>query len=269
MNGYGCGRRAVPRPRAARPVGPMAAMSMVLATALVLAGCGGGDGGSPGAATPSPIPSASAAAFTLEVLPAQFVGMTIGGQRVVFLITVSGTEADGAAEIAATAEGAIITIEPQPLMPGVVGEVSLVPASVTAESQLTVTITAARGGVEQSQERTLTMMPGDETPAEDAALHLAPFVSWLATSHPELGITPQTAWDASRGSWVLIVEHYQYISEDWELGLAWHVMIPPDDWARIYLRHRWTESEPSLAFEISSFAGGTQPIEIPAEGIWR
>jgi hypothetical protein len=46
-------------------------------------------------------------------------------------------------------------------------------------------------------------------------------------------------------------------------------MTPPDDWARIYLRHRWTETEPSMAFELTSFEGGGEPAETTPEGIWR
>ena len=243
--------------------------SILFAAALVLASCaGGGRGGSsepspsaPG--SPTAAPSGSAVDFTLEVLPAEFVGMTVGGQRVVFLVSVSGTAADGPVEITAEAAGATITIEPQPLTPGVVGEVSVVPAAVAAESELTVTINAARAGVGKSVQRTLAMTAGENTLAEEAALHLAPFVAWLEANHPELGITADTAWDGSLGSWVLIVEHYQYVSADWELGLAWHVMIAPDDWARIYLRHRWSETEPSMAFEISSFSTGTEPTSAP------
>lgn len=253
MNGYLCGRA----PKGAR-VG-------MLATALVLAGCGAGGGST----APSVEPSESAADFTLEVLPAEFVGMAIGGQKVVLLVKVCGTGADGPVEIAATAEGAAVTIDPQPLTPGDVGEVTVVPAAVDAESRLAVTISASRGGVERTEERTLTTMPGENTLADEAALHLAPFVAWLEANHPELGITQETAWDGGLGSWVLIVEHYQFVSEDWELGLSWHVMVAPDDWARIYLRHRWTESEPSMAFEIASFSGGGDPAEITPEGIWR
>jgi hypothetical protein len=252
----------------ARAAGPATLISILLASALLLPGCGTGGGGS---ALPSaePSESQSAAEFTLEVLPDQFVGMTINGQPAVFLITVSGSQADGPVEIAVAAEGAAITIEPQPLTPGVVGEVTVVPPSVDAESQLTVTITASRGGGEKSETRALTVTPGENTLAEEAALHLAPFIAWLEANHPELGITQETAWDGSPGSWVLIVEHYQFVSEGWELGLSWHVMIAPDDWARIYLRHRRTETEPSLAFEISSFSQGSEPTPVTPEGIWR
>jgi hypothetical protein len=42
-------------------------------------------------------------------------------------------------------------------------------------------------------------------------------------------------------------------------------MIPPYDWAKIYLRHRFDESAPTYAFEISSIQGKAEPeaIEVP------
>lgn len=49
------------------------------------------------------------------------------------------------------------------------------------------------------------------------------------------------------------------------MHVEWHIMAAPDDWARIDLRHRFTESAPSYAFEISSPSGDTEPkaIEVP------
>jgi hypothetical protein len=44
--------------------------------------------------------------------------------------------------------------------------------------------------------------------------------------------------------------------------MMWHVMIPPHDWARIHLRHRFTDTQYTLAFEISSLQGGDEPQEI-------
>lgn len=66
----------------------------------------------------------------------------------------------------------------------------------------------------------------------------------------------------------LVVTHYLFLSDEWEMGVSWHIMIPPSDWTRIYLRHRFDEMTPSLAFEISSRANATEPpheIEPPDE----
>jgi hypothetical protein len=204
------------------------------------------------------------------VLPTSSVGRTIGGQRVVFLLTVGGSASDGPVEVQASAAGASITIEPQRLPPGVVGEVRVVPASVAADRDLEVTFTARRGTLEETEKRILAMAPGEDSLLPEATLRLDPFLAWLADSRPELGIGPDTAWETTPGSWVLVVNHYLFFSTDWEVGLDWHVMIAPDDWARISLRHRWTETRPSLAFEIPSVSGDLEPREIaPPEAVWR
>lgn len=35
--------------------------------------------------------------------------------------------------------------------------------------------------------------------------------------------------------------------------MTWHVMMQPHDWARTYLKHRFTENSPNYAFELSSY----------------
>ncbi len=68
----------------------------------------------------------------------------------------------------------------------------------------------------------------------------------------------------------LVVSHYLFFSEAWELHLEWHVMIAPHDWAKIDLRKRFEEIRPSSAYEISSVSAKSAPgpIEVPPE-IWR
>lgn len=228
---------------------------------MVSAGCGSGA---------SPAPASSPPDFALEVIPQSSVGRTMGGQRVVFLVTASGAAADGAVALEAAAAGAAITIEPQPLPPGAVGEIAVVPAAVATDTDLEVRITARRGDVERIETRALAMFPGEDGLREEATQHLAAFLPSLAASHPELGIDESTAWESTPGSWVLVVNHYLFFSADWEVDLEWHVMIAPDDWSRIHLRRRWTDTRPSLAFEISSVSGGTEVHEItPAESVWR
>jgi hypothetical protein len=234
---------------------------------LLVAGCA--SAASPPPTSAPPLPSE----FSLEAIPASFAGRAIGGQRVVFLVTATGSAADGPVELAATADGASVTIEPQAVTPGVVAEVTVVPEAVAEGSEpanIEVTIAGSRGAVTRRVERTLAVAPGRDELGAEAREHLAPFAEWLAANRPELGIDPETTWQPTPGTWVLVVNHYAFFSEDWELELSWHVMIPPDDWARVALRHRWTEAHPSLAFEISSFSEGTEPREIaPPDDVWR
>lgn len=101
------------------------------------------------------------------------------------------------------------------------------------------------------------------------------FVAWLAANHPEFGITNETEWTGTIvRPHVMVVMFYLYFSEEWEMGVSWHVMIPPHDWPRIYLRRRSTEAQPSYAFEISSLEAEEEPKSIDpkdafAESVWR
>lgn len=49
------------------------------------------------------------------------------------------------------------------------------------------------------------------------------------------------------------------------MKISWHNMIPPNDWTEVYLRHRGTESKPSLDFKIDSVSGKTaaHPGDLP------
>jgi hypothetical protein len=239
--------------------------------AVVLAACiAGSPSVAPTVPPQSAHPSPTATDFRLDVMPAMSIGRTIGGQRVTFLVTVTGDRGDGPVGLTVVADDAAISIEPQPLPPGVVGEVSVTPDPVVTEADLAVTITASRAGIERQERRTLHVTPGEDTLLAEATTHLSQFTGWLMDEQPQLGIGPGTVWEGTPGSWVLVVNHYLFFSEDWEIGLAWHVMIPPDDWSMIYLRHRWTEAHPSLAFEIPSVAGAMEPREIdPPDDVWR
>jgi hypothetical protein len=237
----------------------------MLAAGLLVASCG-----AIGTPTPPPTAVPSSADFTLDVEPAMVVGRAIPGQQVVLLVSVGGTGSGEDVTIAADAPGASVSISPQPLPPGTVGEVTVVPEAVSAEEAIDVTIVASRAGIEHEVTRTITLAPGEDSLAPEAAALLRRFTDWLARERPDLAIGPNTTWEGTPGGWVLVVNHYQYISEAWELGLEWHVMVPPDDWARIYLRRRWTETAPSSAFEIPSISGEAPPHEMePPESVWR
>jgi hypothetical protein len=81
-----------------------------------------------------------------------------------------------------------------------------------------------------------------------------------------LGISSETVWIGTIvNPRILVVMHYMFYSENWEMYVTWHVMIPPYDWTKIYLRPRFTETQSTMAFEISSVQGEDEPysIELP------
>ncbi|TAJ99655.1 MAG: hypothetical protein EPO36_11400 [Chloroflexota bacterium] len=236
-----------------------------LLAVLALVGCTADAGGNP-----SPTPSASD--FTLVVSPSEepaAIRMAIPGSRYCFLVRVD--DASGSLQpvaIDATAAKAeVVDISPAELVPGVVGEVCVVADPTTAETSGSVTITASRDGVTKTVDRSLPVFPLDGDRAADAQPYFERWVAWLAAEHPELGITADQDWEPVFVSTLLIVSHYSYWSEDWEITVAWHVMIAPDDWSEVHLRRRGVDLAPSLAFRIESVSGGTDPIEVapPAE----
>ncbi len=234
------------------------AAALALALATVLAACTQGGDADP---------------FEMTVLPQQLNGHAIGGQQCVFLVTVDeDPAADGdAVLLTADATKATVTVLEADLVPGRVAEVVVVPENSAVGSSVAVTITGTRGDLVASEVVSFEVVEGEDDRAEYATELLERFVPWLEANRPELGITRDTEWTGTMVSpqW-LVVSHYLFFSEEWELHLEWHIMVAPDDWAHIDLRHRFDESRPSYAFEISSVTGSVDPIPMAVpETVWR
>ena len=198
---------------------------------------------------------------------------SIAGQHFVFLVTITdeGQEGGTSVHISAEASGAEVIIYQQDIFEGEVAEVVVIPGQASIGQTVEVTITGNRGDSSDEKVVSFEVVEGEDDRQEYAEELLGRFVSWLATSHPELGITDDTAWNGTMVSPVwLVVSHYLFFSEEWEVHIAWHIMVPPYDWAKIDLRHRFDELAPSYCFEISSLDAGSEPvgIEVP-ETVWR
>jgi len=229
-----------------------------------------------------PAPDTNPAPFSMEVIsrPTTPMGVeenirSIAGQRVVFLVVVADTgEGSGygkAVDVSATAPGAEVTVYHPAIKSGEVAEVTVIPDQASTNKILTLTISGQRSGLEQTETRTVEvvepLVPGMEDELGALAAEMQDkFIPWLATNHPELGITSETEWTGTIvNPNIMVVMHYIFYSEDWEMYVTWHVTIPPYDWTKIYLRQRFTETSPSYAFEISSVQGQEEPqsIEVP------
>ncbi len=210
--------------------------------------------------------------FALRVYPDSIRGDAIAGQRVVFLVTVAANgSAFGGARVSATAPNSAVTVTPEVLFPGQVGEVTVIPDVTAVGTNVTVAVRAEALGVVHERPVNFSVIAGEDWRADRARELRDTFAQWLQDNVPALGITNQTQWVGTIVSprW-LIVEHYLFFSKDWEMHVYWHVMIPPYDWARIDLRDRSTGLTPSLSYEISSVNATAPPQEIPApEEAWR
>lgn len=216
--------------------------------------------------------------FDLEIIP-EWNHNSIPRQRCVFLVTLREGTADsgdeGRVHLSAEGAGAAIRVEPGAIAGGDVAEVTVIPDLSSQEQTLSITVRGQRGDVTSTRTIRLDVMPDrpdqDQQDQATAAEIRDRFTPWLAEHHPELGITPDTSWSGTIVTpYWLIVSHYLFFSPEWEMHVAWHIMIPPHDWRRIDLRHRWDETRPSYAFEISSWAANDEPKPIdPPEAIWR
>lgn len=224
--------------------------------------------------------------FSIQVIPTEMTD-TIPDQKCVLLVTVENQDAQGLLAglvyISASAPGATVTVEPRAILPGQVAEVTVVPQRQNSSDgqssdgegrTLTATIRAERGGLEQTATVPITVTSEEVDLVGPLAAEVRDlFIPWLAENHPELGITAQTEWTGTIVTpHILVVTHYLYFSDEWEMHVFWHVMIPPYDWARIELRRRFQETKPSLAFEIPSRSAAApleaQSIE-PSDSLWR
>lgn len=229
----------------------------ILATALLLAtGCG---------------EKLNDSQFKISVLPQELKGFSIPGQSIHYLVTVSEEAKKDPVGISAISSGAEITIVNKDILEGQVAEVIVVPKAESIGKTVAVDIEGKRGSVTDKKTVTFEVIEGEDDRKTHAEELLQMFIPYLAQKHPELKITSDTKWTGTMVSpqW-LVVSHYLFFSDEWELHIEWHVMIAPHDWAKIDLRHKTDETKPSSAFEISSVSGNTDPvpIEVPAE-IWR
>ncbi|UCD63855.1 MAG: hypothetical protein JSW34_00055 [Candidatus Zixiibacteriota bacterium] len=110
-----------------------------------------------------------------------------------------------------------------------------------------VTVTAENQTHQQSLELEVEVFNWGILSMNKAQETLDQFTDWLSDEHPELGNFANQRWELySTYPLIKIVEHYTFLSDDWEFRICFHVMIPPNDWSKMWLRPRG-EWEPVLA----------------------
>lgn len=234
----------MPRTRTLRVVAVLAAVG------LALAACGG-DGGDEGGP------------FELARSP-EFVNMVIPGRRPLALVTATADDT-GPIELAATTtlSGATVEVVPTRIEPGEVAEIWVEVPDTGEEGPLEVTVEGTRGDETRSVTVTATVMPGTDD-LEPAALEIAEvFLEELAGTVEGLPATTDELTGGTPVAGLLVVTHYAWFTDDAEIGLAWHVMVAPDDWSELTVRPRG-ELAPTQAFRLSSWstalAGGEVEI---------
>jgi len=199
--------------------------------------------------------------FSMQVIPEQ-ISKAILGQQLLFLVTVRYKKSwfppkenyNGGTPVTINvhAAGCYVNISPMSINPGEVSEVIVIP--VEANGLFTVFFRGKRGLRIEEKFISFGVSYLEDLLASEATDMRDKFIPWLEQNYT-LGITSETVWTGTivfPGIQGLF--HYLFFSEQWEMGIEWHVGTPPDSWARIYLRHRFIQTTPSYAFEISSWS---------------
>lgn len=86
------------------------------------------------------------------------------------------------------------------------------------------------------------------------------FVSYLSLNKSSFGINESILWEGfDNAPQFLIVEHYLFRSEFWELALSRHVTIFPNDWVKVYIRPR-AQIKPIWSGIIESWSSGNYSV---------
>jgi len=191
--------------------------------------------------------------FTMLVGPEFVNGAVPGGTMSLLVAFEQEHDSDDPVHLSASAAGAVVVVEPSAIVAGEVAEVRITPQPVaTGDTVISVAVRATRGDVIETVSRDVTVFDWEDDRGPQARALLDVFLEWLATNRPDLGLGPETLTEGSMvAPGLLVVSHYCFVTDDWEIGLSWHIMIPPDDWAEIYLRPRGAWS-PTEAFRLSS-----------------
>lgn len=211
--------------------------------------------------------TATSEPFTLHLSP-EFVQGAIPGAVTGLLVTITNEgESETPVVLTASVDGGQVSVEPGEIRQGEVAEVTVVADPAAGDRPLDITVTGRRGDIEQTAVRSTTLYAWEDDRGEYARDLLGLFTAWLAENQPELGITLNTGFTGSYvAPGLLVVSHYLFMSDDWELGLSWHIMVPPDDWAEIYLRPR-NEPIPTLAFRLGSQQAALQDGTVTIEAV--
>lgn len=230
--------------------------AMVLLVIAVACGDGGG----------STTSQASTGEFELATQPSRFMPV-IPGQMA--LAVVSPAAVSGLVTMSARLTGSG-TVEPTTveIHPGEVAEFLVVPAEDAVGTTLRLDIVAETEGERADTGWSMEVVEWEDTIRPLATELRDRFVSHISANYPDLGIDADTVWTPSiTKPQILVVMHYLFFSDEWEMGINWHVTVPEHAWSRMYLRPR-TGLLPTFGLEIPSYLdpeSKPRPWEPPAE----
>jgi len=211
-----------------------------VACLLLLASCSSGD-------------EKAAEPLVLSRSP-EFVNRMIPGRRPLAIVSAGSGTGDAAALTGtSTMTGMTVSFVPPTLVPGASVEVWVDVPEVTEEVPFTVTIRATRGKEEQTLTVDATAIPGEDDLQETGKQIAAVFLERLKDQLPGLPADTSALVNGTPVAGLLVVMHYAWFTDVYEIGLAWHIMVAPDDFAEMYVRPRG-ERAPTHTYRINSWS---------------
>ncbi len=116
-------------------------------------------------------------------------------------------------------------------------ELVLHPAASLPAGMYTMKVIVRHAGVQKEYPLHVDVREWSQTDPGQEMGKRQDFLDWLSATHPELGnIDARPSFRFCTYPEILIVEHWTFVSADWEMRVCFHVMIPPDDWSMMLLR---------------------------------
>ena len=117
-------------------------------------------------------------------------------------------------------------------------DIIIAPNEAISLEKYSIKLTASHGGVEKSKEFHVGIMDWTGN-INDAIIKLNEFKTWISENYPDYA----GLFDNARLIWstypqTLIVEHYTFLTDDYEVRICYHVMVPPSDWSMLSIRKR-------------------------------
>lgn len=150
-------------------------------------------------------------------------------------------------------------------------EIFLYPNQSHLDATIEVNLTVTKNEISESSTAFVTVVNWTIPVTGEIFEMQEQFVQFLGENYPSFNINESTIWDAfGNAPMILVVSHYLFKSDCWEMELSRHVMIVPHDWVKIYLRPR-NSTQPFWSGIINSWNSGNHTIEVidPPEEIFR
>lgn len=233
---------------------------MCCAAVVALVACGDSTPGMD--PTTSPVDTGGAAAL---VSSPPFVNRLIPGRRPVSIVQLVGDLRSPVDLVAtSTLTDAVVTVEPSSITGGGVAEVWIEIPEVVDEISFSLTVAPAAGVMLEPVTIDAVAVPGVDDLADQATEIAGLFIDRIEEEVPGLPADAKGLIGGTPVAGLLVVTHYAWFTAEAEIGVAWHIMVAPDDFAELYVRPR-DQLRPTRAFRVSSWstalAGGDVQIE--------